>query len=528
MTNAPTLDSPQPRLGRGTFALVTLGFLIFVVYGSLVPFHYKPLSWDETWTRWQAVRARPLGMDSRTDFATNVVLFIPLGFLLVGTFAVKRDWMVAVLAAVLVIPCCTALSAAIEFTQLWFPERVSSMNDVLAETIGAVLGSLLWIAYGCQITEYVESAWIASGPNNLAVKLLPGYLFFLVLIHVMPLDLTISPAEIYHKWKQGRVVLIPFTTDYGSVAQFGFKTTWNMLYFAPLGWLLSLWPRRLFANAWRVLAAGALTAGTVEFLQLFVWTRYCDVTDIVTGAAAVWLAWRLATAWQARWPGGVVDALCSRLEWLRVGLFLAWFLALAAVNWYPENVISAVEAASPPRTPNEAAQRQWVLSAEGHKLRKSDGSQTLAVRTVGPFVVLADGEVVRRRWQATPLVPLVDLFPDTTYHAFDEIVRKTLQFMLLGALLVPATGKSWRPVWRALLAGFCLSSLFEAGQLFVPNRVCSMSDVLIETTGAVLGFVFLRCLLVLMEGRTAKNPTSAAKAGERAPVPMGLGVFVIE
>src|SRR5580698_5630550 len=105
MTNAPTHDSPQPRLGRGTFALVTLGFLIFVVYGSLVPFHYEPLSWEEAGTRWQAVRARSLGMDSRTDFATNVILFIPLGFLLVGTAAVNRGRMAAVLAALVVIPC---------------------------------------------------------------------------------------------------------------------------------------------------------------------------------------------------------------------------------------------------------------------------------------------------------------------------------------------------------------------------------------------------------------------------------------
>jgi VanZ family protein len=527
MANAPNLDSSRLHLGRWTFAQVTVGFLIFVVYGSLVPFDYKPLSRGETWSRWREVRARPLGVDSRTDFATNVILFIPLGFLLVGTFAVNHGRTVAVLAAVFVIPCCSALSAAIEFTQLWFPPRVSSMNDVLAETIGAVLGSLLWIASGRRMTEYVESVWIAWGPDNLAVKLLPGYLFFLVLIHVMPLDLTISPVEVYRKWKQGRVVLIPFATDYGSVAQCVFKTTWNMLYFAPLGWLLSLWPRRLFANGWRVLAAGALTAATVEFMQLFVITRYCDVTDIVTGTAAVWLAWWLSEAWQARRPGGVMGALRSRRVWLRVGIFLAWFLVLVVSDWYPLNVISAASAALPPRTPAEAHQRkdEWVQSHDGRTLRNSDGSQTFAVRPVGPFVVLANWEVVQQRWQATPLVPLVDLFADTEYHAFDELVRKTLQFMLVGALLVPATGKNWRAIWRALLAGFCLASLFEAGQLFVPGRVCSASDVVIETSGAVLGFLFFRRLLVQMEGQPPEIPTSAAKVGDREPSPMGLLFF---
>src|SRR5271168_1175948 len=104
MTNAPKLDSSWPYLGTRAYAIATLGFLIFVVYGSLVPFHYDPLSWEETWTRWEEVRARPLGVDSRTDFATNVILFIPLGFLLVGTIAFNHGRKVAVLAALLVIP----------------------------------------------------------------------------------------------------------------------------------------------------------------------------------------------------------------------------------------------------------------------------------------------------------------------------------------------------------------------------------------------------------------------------------------
>ncbi len=523
MTDAPNLDSPRPHLGTRAFALVTLGFLIFVIYGSLVPFNYEPIGWEETWARWREVRARPLGVDSRSDFATNVLLFIPLNFLLVGTCAVGRGRKIAILAAVFVIPCCSALSAAIEFTQLWFPQRVSSMNDVLAETIGAVFGSLAWILAGQRITEYVESLWIAAGPNNLAVKLLPAYLFVLVVIHVMPLDLTISPADVYRKWKQGRVLPIPFMTDYGSVAQCVFKTTWNMLYFAPLGWLLSLWPGRLFASGWRVLAAGAVTAATVEFMQLFVMTRYCDATDIVTGTAAVWLAWRLSEAWQMRSPGGVVDALRSRLVWLRVGIFLVWLSLLAVADWYPLNVVSAESAAVVSKTPNEAAHRknEWALSADGGTITNKEG-KTLAVRTVGPFVVLVDWQVVQQRWQETSWVPLVDLFAGTEYHAFDELVRKTLQFMLLGALLVPARGEGRRVIW-AFLAGFLLASVFEAGQLFVPDRYCSVSDVVIETTGAVLGFLFFRRILVLMDGRTE----NAAAAGP-VRIPMGLGVFVTE
>jgi VanZ family protein len=506
-----------------TFALLTVGYVIFVLYGSLVPFDYMPLSWEEAWTRWREVCARPLGADSRTDFATNVILFVPLGFLFVGTFSVYRGRVFAVLVASLVIPSCTALSAAIEFTQLEFPARVSSLNDVLAESIGAVIGSLVWIAWGRRITDYVESVWVAWGPDNLAVKLLPAYVFFLVLIHVMPLDLSISPAEIYRKWKQGRVILVPFTTDYGSIGQCVFKTTWNLVYFAPMGWLLSLWPQNRFANSWRVLASGTFTAGAVEFLQLFVRTRYCDVTDIITGTIGVWIAWCFCQAWQANQPGSVLSALRSRPTLLRASMLLAWFVLLAWLDWYPFNVVSASSAAVAPRTPSETSQRknEFVISEDGRYIRNKDGTQTFAVNTIGPFVLLADWQDVQQRWQATPLLPLVDLFVGSEYHAFDELVRKSLQFMYLGALLVPTAGAR-NVIWRALAAGFLLSSLFEAGQLFVPDRVCSASDVVIETAGTVLGFLLFRRLLVLTDGESE----ASAPAAESEGIPMSLGVIV--
>jgi glycopeptide antibiotics resistance protein len=526
MSHALRQASPGRLLGTGTYALLTLGFLIFVVYGSLVPFHYTPLSWEETLAAWHKVCARPLGIDSRMDFATNVLLFIPLSFLLVGTFSVGRGRLVAIAAAVVVIPFCSALSASIEFTQLWFPPRVSSLNDVLAETLGAVLGSLLWIVAGGWITDYVDSVWDGGGSNNLAMKLIPAYLAVLIFVQVMPLDLTINPVELYHKWKAGRVVLIPFTTEYGSTINAITKNASNMLYFAPLGWLLSLWPGQRFASGWRVLAAGAAAAGAVEFMQLFVMTRYFDATDIVTGTAAVWLAWMLSEAWKTR--GGVMEVLRSNPVALRVGLLAVWFVVVATVHWYPVDVITAAEAAEPSRTPAEVARREkaWFLSDDGRELHKYDYSQTLAVQTVGPFLVLMDWHIVTRRWQETSLVPLEDLFPDTDYHAFDELVQKTLLFMPLGALLVPVTGRNWQAIWRAAWAGFCLSSLFAAGQLFVPTRLASISAVVIETVAAALGFALIHQIRVLMESRPATGVNESPRTGVLMPASLGAGVFI--
>ena len=71
--------------------------------------------------------------------------------------------------------------------------------------------------------------------------------------------------------------------------------------------------------------------------------------------------------------------------------------------------------------------------------------------------------------------------------------------------------------------------LEDQAELFIPDRgTAGTSDVLIETSGAVLGFVGFRRLLKLTEGRTVVIPTSAAKPGDSVRIPMGLGVFVTE
>jgi VanZ family protein len=69
------------------------------------------------------------------EFLANVVLFAPLGVLLVLAFPGVRWWAV-VLAGSL-------LSVGIELVQLAIPSRVSSVSDVVANTAGTTLGLLL-------------------------------------------------------------------------------------------------------------------------------------------------------------------------------------------------------------------------------------------------------------------------------------------------------------------------------------------------------------------------------------------------
>ena len=65
------------------------------------------------------------------EVAANVAMFVPLGLLVV---AWRGPWWLALVLGVTV-------SSAIELTQLWFlPTRVADVGDVVANTLGAVIG----------------------------------------------------------------------------------------------------------------------------------------------------------------------------------------------------------------------------------------------------------------------------------------------------------------------------------------------------------------------------------------------------
>lgn len=73
------------------------------------------------------------------EFSANVVFFVPVGFLL-GLLFPYRWWWLSIVGGGL-------LSSAVETAQgLFLPGRVSSLGDVVANTIGAIIGCLVAVA----------------------------------------------------------------------------------------------------------------------------------------------------------------------------------------------------------------------------------------------------------------------------------------------------------------------------------------------------------------------------------------------
>lgn len=76
------------------------------------------------------------------EFLANIVLFLPLGFLLPLAFRFPREprYLVIILPAFFGL----GFSLLIETTQLWIPGRVSDPRDLVANAMGAFLGA--WVA----------------------------------------------------------------------------------------------------------------------------------------------------------------------------------------------------------------------------------------------------------------------------------------------------------------------------------------------------------------------------------------------
>jgi len=69
------------------------------------------------------------------EFSANVLLFVPMGVLFVLLLGAWRWWLAVAIGV--------AATLVIEFVQLFLPERVSDPRDLLANTLGTLLGVAL-------------------------------------------------------------------------------------------------------------------------------------------------------------------------------------------------------------------------------------------------------------------------------------------------------------------------------------------------------------------------------------------------
>ena len=123
---SPTQHAVVTDLGRGMPA------------DLIIPYYFKPYKkpvLEKVYVRWEEYRKNLL------DIVINIAGFIPLGFLL--SMYLTQKGLTFSKALMLSIVAGFVISLTIELLQYFLPTRTSSMPDLIANTMGTALGTLL-------------------------------------------------------------------------------------------------------------------------------------------------------------------------------------------------------------------------------------------------------------------------------------------------------------------------------------------------------------------------------------------------
>ncbi len=440
-----------PMPNRRHYALLTLFFVFFIVYGSIVPLRLHRQTFAAAVERFQAVLSEPIAFHSRSDWLANFLLQLPFGFVLMAAICCDRPFFTLPALAVTFVSCI-ALAGCVEFAQLYFPPRVASINDIVAQTIGGTCGAVSWLIAGQGLTNLARLLWRDIGSRSTAFPLLGVYFFIVLVLQTLPFDFTLSPVEIYHKYKEGRVYLRPFTSAGVGGFELANKHFWNVALFVPIGVLAAFLPGRIKRSGLLVFGLGLLAAGTIEFAQLLAFTRYFDTTDIVTGSTAVFGAWFftrrfvLPNAGQSERSsmadGMALGLLAPSHARLRMLLMTVCIAALIYMEWQPFDFDPS-------------------LSQAKLNLRK------------------------------VSLMPFLDYLGDNYIGVLDDVLHKILLYAPLGVFLAPASPASRTTIVFRWSLAIAVAVTMETGQLFLPTRYSSISDVIVAGCASGVAMMFV-------------------------------------
>ncbi len=425
---------------------LALASLLVVVYASLVPLNYTPLSFADAARRFHSVKWYDLGIELRADWVANGLIMIPPGFLAAGAVdwrRTSRRWLM--IATPFIIALLIAAVFAIEFVQIWFPPRVVSQNDIFAGAIGSVAGVALWWGVGRAALDQIERLLLLP-PGLAKWKLLANFsVLGLLVYNTMPMDVMMSLEELSTKWEAGHLRLIPFQ-DLALNRK-------SLLLLAIAGARLA--PFALLTTLQGGMRSAVLQgiglAVLLEIIKVPIFSRPASVTNMVATAA------------------GVV-AIAFAIHTLSAQRVMRWLVA-----WDRSGL--------------------WLVGAMGW-------TAVMLLGFLARFDSIArDPAVIAQRMQGILVVPFARAHASSEFEAGENILVKVAVFGVLTFLLC-----GW--CTRCLSAGTvriaivvsCVGCLLlgvgiEVTQAFLPPLVPDATDFLLYAFGALLGVVGFRMFM---------------------------------
>ncbi len=253
---------------RQIYFFSSLAYLAFVIYGSLVPLNFHPRPLDVALRDFARIPYLRLGMESRADWVANLLLYIPLSYLLLGFLMGERRFFLQTFFSFVVFGFCVALCIAIEFTQQFFPPRTVSLNDIFAEILGSALGILLWWGSGHRLRRLFDL--LLSQGRNAAYAGSILYAITYLAFSLFPYDFLISAQEIRAKLASPYFQWFASADACGSSLRCGVKLMAEAVAVAPIGFLFGLMTRKRGLGLLVAAASIGFWLGlTIESLQFF-------------------------------------------------------------------------------------------------------------------------------------------------------------------------------------------------------------------------------------------------------------------
>ena len=416
---------------------------LLLIYASLVPLKYTPLSWEETQTRWRDIAWLSLGIGNRADWIANALVVMPSAFLFSGAVDYRRKsrWSLILLGP-LIFLFLAAIVLGIELVQVWFPPRTVSQNDIFAGWVGAAVGIGTWAVFGRWMAFALEY-FVALDSALARIRWIVGLFCVLGILHnCWPFDFVFSWDELARKSQNGKFSLMPSLSEFNSVGQLkGLINESIKMLFVGIWVALRLKFRSYLIPLFTI----AVICILLELAQVPVFSRHIATSQVIAGCIAGWIGWFMCTNHKP-----VIRKLDNPWIWGIVALF-------------------------------------WSISL-------------LFMFNVNSKNFLVDQELIAARWRDFFTPPLVGYYYTSEYRALSNLIGKTMVFAVSGILtaLVAFTGRTliWKKVF---LIGFiwsgCIGIVIEILQLFLPPAISNATDIAIYVVGYSIGF-FLVFLVV--------------------------------
>ena len=443
----------EPGSPRGLLWLAALVYTAFVIYGSLVPLEFRVLPWDEAVARFGAIRFLTLGVGSRADLVANLILYLPLGFLLMGAITGNRRstamWGTGIALTGLVV---AGLALSIEFVQQYFPPRTVSLNDLYAEWAGGALGMLLWPLVGRSLSELGHR--FSQGGEQSIRAVLVGYALVYFFLSLFPYDFLLDADEWRTHLASGKAGWL-FAEGCGPVC-WG-KLIPEMLAVVPLGLLLASRSGRPSIAA--AAGMGVLLGLMIEMLQLGIASGISQGASILSRSAGVALGACLPglfKCWDSR----------RMRHWVHVGLVLAVLPYAGSLAWL----------------------NRWF---------------------VAPWT---DAGAALARLGEIRFIPFYYHYYTSEAVALVSLVFQFGLYAPLGAGVWLWNQGAWRKgsgPWLSFLLGGFAASIVETGKLFIPGLHADPTNALIASAAAGCSHVLLAILF------RSPQPARIPQADER-------------